>query len=101
MGAPHLAGDLAFADHHGLETGGNGQEVTHGLVAFEGLKGRVDLRSIQWRSNSQGLYYCGTGTCGVEGVYVDLEPVAGGEHNGTSDGGGDHNRLTKLVGANT
>ncbi len=75
--------------------------MTNGVVALKRLERGIDVGGAQRRGRGQCLDNGGTGPRSIYCVYVYLEPVARGEHNGARDGGGDHNRLAKRVGTNT
>ena len=69
--AAHLAGDLGLAHDHRLEAGGHAEQVPRGSLAAQHLQ-----------FPAQALHHRHRGAVDVE---VDLEPVAGAQHDLTGD----------------
>jgi hypothetical protein len=87
--AAHLARDLAFTDHGGIEPGADGEEVFGHALAGVGLEGRGDRLLRDAGVLADGRHDRGTG--GLDVVLggrlgVDLETVAGRQDDGTGHG---------------
>ena len=68
---PHLAGDLRLADDHRFEPGGHPEEMPGGLLALQ-----QHQVTAQLLDGGQGVRF---------DVEIDLEPVAGAQHDFAGD----------------
>ena len=89
-GATDLSGDLVFADDHGLQTAGDGEEVGGDIRPLVNGHGRPQILDRDAASGRKGPDDGFDGRRFVSGgrlveVEVGLEPIAGGEHHGAGD----------------
>jgi len=80
-GITNLTEDLVFADHRGVESGGHGEEVTHRFCVVVGVQ---VIGDVLWREaglTSQKLANVLVATMEPFGEGVDLDAVAGGQHD--------------------
>ena len=82
-GRLHLAQDLGFAQHHGIQPAGHAEGVAHGALVGQQVQvlGQVAF-AVHAPVAADPFGQCLTGLVGGVGLAVDLGPVAGGQDGG-------------------
>ena len=82
-GRLHLAQDLGFAQHHGIQPAGHAEGVAHGALVGQQVQvlGQVAF-AVHTPVAADPFGQCLTGLVGGVGLAVDLGPVAGGQDGG-------------------
>ena len=86
QGAADLSGDLAFADHRGVQAGADRKEVLADFGTGAGAECAGDQLIVESAGAADVADQGRAGGFDVVGVRcfaVDFEAVAGGKHNGT------------------
>lgn len=82
LGLLHLADDLCFAEHHGVEAGGHSEGVLGGLFLRERIDVRLEFGAADVLAFADEAEHGVSGGVRVFGGAVDFGSVAGGQNGG-------------------
>jgi len=85
VGCLDLAENLRFTYHHGVEAGGNAEDVADGVFAMECIKVRLQALQRYLVVVGQEALYPGYAAGDVPGGDIDFDPVAGGDDDRFGD----------------